>query len=193
MRPKFVIPLLVLGVFAVGSLFLIPRRDATDTQPATATEQADEAAATRPTAATNGPVHGRAQEPVAPGTVEAQATPADDATGDTPEAKHEAYVAARVAELSDLAMNDDRDSLNSILDELTNRDPEIRTAALEAAKQFGSRDAIPKLMDAVQQMEDPREQVAIIEAIEWLRLPSLTEVMQQQSGSGQRGGANTGP
>ncbi len=82
-------------------------------------------------------------------------------------------------------MNDDAASLNQILSELANRDPRIRKAALEATIQFGSRDAIPKLTDAATQTDDPREKAAITDAIEFLKLPSLTEVMQQQPNRGK--------
>jgi len=102
----------------------------------------------------------------------------------TPEEKHEAYVAARSAELMDLAMNDDKDSLNTILSELTNRDPDIRQAAIDAAVQFHSRDAIPRLQEASLQTDDAKERAAIHEAIEFLKLPSLTEVLQEQAQQG---------
>ena len=67
-------------------------------------------------------------------------------------------------------------SLEIILGELTNRDPEIRQAAVDAAMQFGSRDAIPRLKEAVDRTEDPREKVALLEASNFsscLRLPSF--------------------
>ena len=79
----------------------------------------------------------------------------------------------------ELAMNDDSTSLDTILSELTNRDPEIRKGALEATIQFGSRDAIPKMLDAASQTDDPREKAEIAEAIEFLKLPSLTETLAQ--------------
>jgi hypothetical protein len=96
----------------------------------------------------------------------------------TPAAQHE-LVQKRVDELMDLAMADDAASLDMILSELTNQDPEIRKAALEATKQFGSRDAIPKLMEVVSQVDDPKEKVEIVDAIEFLKLPSVTEVIAQ--------------
>jgi len=92
---------------------------------------------------------------------------------------HQAYVEQRTAELMDMAMTDERANLDSILSELSNRDPEIRKAALEAAIQFGSRDAIPKLADAVSQTDDPNEKTALTDAIEFLKLPSLTEIRAQ--------------
>ena len=100
----------------------------------------------------------------------------------TPEAEHEAYVEKRSEELMDLAMADDSDSLNTILSELTNRDPQIRKAALEACVQFGSRDAIPRLSDVVSETDDPKEKAEIVEAIEFLKLPSATELIAQNRG-----------
>ena len=95
--------------------------------------------------------------------------------GDSPQAAHEAYVDARTAELRDLSMDNDSASLEIILSELSNRDPEIREAAREAAVQFGSRDAIPNLAEAAQQTDDATEKAALTEAIEFLKLPSITE------------------
>ena len=97
-----------------------------------------------------------------------------------PQAAHQTYVAERVAKLQELAMDDQGSSLQTILGELSNRDPVIRKAAREAAVQFSSRDAIPRLLEAAGQTEDPAEKQELIEAAEFLKLPSLTEVMQQR-------------
>jgi hypothetical protein len=109
----------------------------------------------------------------------ADARNTNDPALDSPEAKHQAYVDARTAELMDLGMNDDAQSLNTILSELNNRDPEIRKAAVEATVQFGSRDAIPNLMDAAAQTDDPQEKAEIMEAIQFLKLPTLSEAAAQ--------------
>jgi hypothetical protein len=106
--------------------------------------------------------------------------PAGDTAGETPEEKQRAYVEARSSELMDLATNDDSDSLRTILSELTNRDPQIREAAVQAAIQFNSRDAIPALADAALQTDDPHEKAAIADAIEFLKLPSLGEAMAER-------------
>jgi HEAT repeat protein len=79
----------------------------------------------------------------------------------------------------DMAMTDERTNLDTILSELSSRDPEIRKAALEATIQFGSRDAIPKMTDAISQTDDPNEKAALADAIEFLKLPSLTEIHAQ--------------
>jgi HEAT repeat protein len=93
----------------------------------------------------------------------------------------EDYALKRTAELMELATQSDPDSLNTILGELTNRDPAVRKAAVQAAVQFGSRDAIPKLTDALSQTDDVSERAAIQDAIEFLKLPSLAEMEAQQS------------
>jgi hypothetical protein len=54
---------------------------------------------------------------------------------------------------------------------------------VEAAVQFGSRDAIPRLQKAVAQAEDPKEKSAILDAIEFLKLPTLAEALGQKDQS----------
>ncbi len=93
---------------------------------------------------------------------------------------HQAYVAKRTAELQDLSAENDAGSLEVILSELTNRDREIRKAAIEAAIQFGSRDAIPRLLEAAGQTDDQAEKAEFQEAADYLKLPSLTEVLAQK-------------
>jgi hypothetical protein len=104
-------------------------------------------------------------------------------------AEHQAHVRSRVMTLRDLAMEDDPASLQTILAELTNADRAIRVAALEATVQFGSRDAIPRLKEAAAATDDPKEKVALVEAAEFLELPSLTEVRAQMK---QRKAKQTG-
>ena len=89
---------------------------------------------------------------------------------------HQAYVERRVAELQDLATENDGASLTAILSELTNRDRDIRAAAIEAAVQFGSREAIPGLTEAAAQLDDPVQRSEINKAIAFLKLPSVSEV-----------------
>ncbi|MCW5551829.1 MAG: HEAT repeat domain-containing protein [Verrucomicrobiae bacterium] len=93
-------------------------------------------------------------------------------------------VERRVAALEDLAMEDDPASLNVILTELHNGNKTIRKAALEATIQFADRAAIPYLEDLADRTEDPLEQVELLEAIEFLSLPSLTEVLEAHRASG---------
>jgi len=70
-------------------------------------------------------------------------------------------------------MNDDTNSLHTILSELNNPDPEIRQAALDATIQFGATNAIPGLEAAALWNENPEEKKQIADAIEFLKLPQL--------------------
>jgi len=81
----------------------------------------------------------------------------------------------RISNLQMLAMNNDADSLNLILRSLTDSNPQIRSAAVEATIQFGSADAIPALQDALAKTESPPEKVDVQEAIDFLRLRPLSQ------------------
>ena len=81
------------------------------------------------------------------------------------------FVSKRVAELMDLAMTDDTNSLDSILAELNNNNAEIREAAVTAAVQFKSPEAIPALKDAYARTDDPEDKIRIAKAIEFLAVP----------------------
>jgi HEAT repeats len=94
---------------------------------------------------------------------------------------HEDYVTRRVAELMDLAMSDDHGSLYSILSELSNGDPQIREAAVTAAVQFKSPDAIPALQDALARTDDPEEKIRLAKAIDFLAIPSEAQTAGQTS------------
>ena len=183
MRRNLVIALLVLGIAATAAWYLAGRKvsgPANLRAPPGADETIEaglvhNTTGTKPT--TEAPKESKPSAiPAKEGT-----TGLDDAMGETPEAKHEAYVAKRVVELQDLGMEDDSASLDTILSELSNGDPEIRQAAVDAAVQFGSHDAIPRLTDAAAQTDDPREKSAILDAIEFLKLPTLTEALKQKN------------
>jgi hypothetical protein len=174
MRPKVLLLVTALAVLLLGALFLF--RQGNRASPDLQTSQALAEAGNTEVGVSDS----RSKVPEQtnpPGALAARnSVPSDE---DSPTAKHTAYVESRVDELMELAMNDDSSSLDTILSELTNRDPEIRKGALEATIQFGSRDAIPKMLDAATQTDDPREKAEIAEAIEFLKMPSLTETLAQ--------------
>jgi HEAT repeat protein len=70
-------------------------------------------------------------------------------------------------------MNDDPESLSNILADLTNPEKEVREAAIEAAEQFGSTNAIPILKNLAANDGDPEEKAALLEAANFLSLPSI--------------------
>jgi hypothetical protein len=82
----------------------------------------------------------------------------------------------RVRELAQLGATKDTKSLPSILSDLTNGDAEIRRAALSAALDYGDRSAIPALQEAMDTLADPQEKVSFLQAINYLKLPTLTEM-----------------
>ena len=185
MRSKVTIPVLMLGAVFLAGLSLLHQKQPTsanDNQAPRVSDSSSGTASEDSGASTNsGPKPVNASRSLA---VAAETLPAGEATEKTPEEKQLAYVEARSAELMDLARNDDPDSLRIILSELTNRDPQIRKAAMQAAVQFNSHDAIPALMDAALQTDDPHEKAAIADAIEFLKLPSLDETIALRQGTG---------
>lgn len=172
MRPKILIMVTTSGLIVFGALFAI--RQTNDHRASNTGSQSTTPGTTQP----NDTLSAANAQPVAEPTIAATKndSQSDSLSGISTEDAHKDYVEKRGAELMDMAMTDDRASLDAILSELTNRDPEIRKAALEATIQFGSRDAIPKMTDAAAQTDDPSEKAAIADAIEFLKLPSLTEV-----------------
>ena len=84
------------------------------------------------------------------------------------------FIEEQVERLRELAMNDDPAALNEILLALTSPEQEIREAAVEGAKQFGSTNAIPALLAAADAVTDLKERVALLEAVEFLSLPPAT-------------------
>ncbi len=194
MRPKIVFTILAIGI--AGFLFLLAarhgaspnansaesntatvstggksawqasNRDKTKEQSTARAESGGSSASDAASAAVKaGGVRANGKSRAAPGTI----------AGEGPgQLTHEEYVDQRVAEMMDLAMNDDAQSLNSILSELSNNDPDIRNGAIEAVKQFGSLDAIPKLEAAASKTDSPSEKKTLEDAIEFLKLPSLT-------------------
>ena len=92
---------------------------------------------------------------------------------------HADYVQERKAELLDLTSSRDPSALPAILSELNNQDPDIRQAALSAVVQVGNKDAIPALQNQVAWAEDPREKVAIQDAIDFLRLPPADQIKNE--------------
>jgi hypothetical protein len=93
---------------------------------------------------------------------------------------HVEYVSQRVRELMILGMQSDIVSRDTILSELRNSDREIRKAAVDAAIQFSDRSVVPRLKEVAAETQDPAEKAELLEAIEYINLPSLTEYLAEQ-------------
>jgi hypothetical protein len=162
MRPRFILTLLVV-LLVLGAAFfldrLLIRHPAVPPQPAVSTgalTASKPAAAVVPRAARAGAV---GPPPVAANVL-------------TPE-QQQAAINAEMEHLQELSVNDDADSLAAILKDLTSPGRRIRLAAIEAAKQFGSRDAIPVLKAAAVNAQDAEERKDMLAAADFLSLPTI--------------------
>ena len=61
-----------------------------------------------------------------------------------------------------------------LLAKVTHKEPEVRKAAVEALVQLNATNAIPGLEQALGLTEDPRDKIALMEAINYLKLPEET-------------------
>ena len=117
------------------------------------------------------------------------ASPDGQGGADAVEERHRAAIEARIEQLGELSRQKDSASVEAILLDIRSPDKEIREAALDALMQSGNRDTIPRLADLAQQTDDPEQKRAIEEAAEFLKLPTITEVL----GVGKAGGVTPGP
>jgi len=195
MRRKLVTGVLVLGVAAIAAWFLAGQKPAgpTDLPASPSADQSADAGTADASPATE-PANEVPKDSASPPLAAREGTGgSDEPMTETPEAKQEAYVAKRVGELQDLGMENDSASLDTILAELGNGDPSIRQAAVDAAVQFGSRDAIPRLMTAAAQAADPKEKSTILDAVEFLNLPTLAEALAQKNSNAPAASASSRP
>ena len=70
-------------------------------------------------------------------------------------------------------------SVSDILDDLRNPDRTIRLEAIERAKQIEDQTAIPALCEIANGMEEPHEHAALLDAIDFIKLPSLDAMPSQ--------------
>ena len=185
MRVKFLLGILGFGALALGALVLIsPRGGGTSTRQPIAPAFGAVAPGAEPQPEEKAGLTGRPEASLGQARPAAQAKGAasqiEESDAHVGGAKHEAYVEARIAELQDLSRKTDAASLETLLSEIKNQDQEIRQAALDAITQSGNRSAIPGLQEAAAQTEDAAGKQAIDEVIEFLKLPTLTELLRNQ-------------
>jgi hypothetical protein len=161
MRPKFILVLLSAVLAVSGILFFLKqadtRRATTDSDPKTVVA----VAAPPPVASASKSV------PMINTSTKAAEVPV------SPE-EHQAAIDTEVGRLQDLSANNDAASLTAILGDLTSPDKAIRLAAIEAAKQFGSSEAIPTLKADAATATDLEEQTAMLDAADVLSTPDMT-------------------
>lgn len=91
------------------------------------------------------------------------------------EIAHQKEIHRVIEQFVSLQMNSDAASLATLLAGLTNAEPQIRKAALNAVIQFNERSAVPALQKIADATSDPFEKVDILKAIDYIKLPSFTE------------------
>ena len=181
MRIGVAIPVILAGVFTLLLPFFFRPRMAT-VRPAGSSMTAD-----RPASAP-----ARVASPDAP-----PATPqrvpdsaAESAMAASPTNDYADYETARIAELNNLAMTDDPGALATIESEFDNRNPKIQEAAVAAAVQFGSRDALPALEAVYGLLDDPEQKHQVQEAIDFLKLPTPAEAAAGTATNSEAGSGN---
>jgi hypothetical protein len=167
MRPKFVFALISSAVLILGaSLFLKQHLQNVSVPPTIRAEIKPPAPVTASNTVTSvAPALEPTFIPLAPPVVTNILTPE----------QHQAAIDAETGQLQEWSVNDDPASLSNILADLTNPDKEIRVAAIEAAKQFGSTDAIPALKAAAETTDDIQEKIDYLEAADFLSLPGISD------------------
>ncbi len=157
MRPKVVLAILLAAGLFVGMTFLLKSN-----KPAAAS--APVAAAAPVPVAQSAPIVAPPPPPTpAPATVVQTQTPEEKA----------AAIQAEKDRLTHLEWYNDPQSLSNILADLNSPEKEIRMAAIQAAVQFGSTNAIPVLMQAYTNASDFDEKVALHNAADYLALPAV--------------------
>lgn len=160
MRPKIVLTLIACALVVTGAILVLKPHTTAPAAVVTPPQPPPQAVISAPTPM---PVF----TPVAPPHVL------------TAEERHDA-IEAEVEHLQDLSRNDDPQSLSDILADLTNSEKEVREAAIEATKQFGSSNAIPALKAAAFNSTDTQEQMAMLDAANFLSLTPISDSSVQQ-------------
>jgi HEAT repeat protein len=90
-----------------------------------------------------------------------------------PERLHATELAKDLDQIRELQAGggDDPNTTSLLLAKLTHKDREVRLAAVEALVQLSDTNAIPGLEQAQAMTDDPYVKVALMDAIEYLRLP----------------------
>lgn len=65
--------------------------------------------------------------------------------------------------------------ITAIIDKLAQPEAEVRGAALDALRQLNDTNAVPGLEKAAASITDPREKVAVLDTIDYIKMPSVTD------------------
>jgi hypothetical protein len=164
MRPKIVILTLVAAFVVLGVVALLKGMAGKNAGGQGDQPPAVQAAAEPPVAGTNG-----------------QSIPAAGANAAvtvSPEMRA-AFIAKEVEQISELQSQADGSNnlmiIAAILDKFSQPEAEVRQAALDALRALNDTNAVPGLEKAAENLKDPREKVAVLDTIDYLKMPSVTD------------------
>ena len=193
MRPKFVLAVMLLAVAVLGMLVVLKRGQGGHGKVPDAAVPVDSARVetaappeTGAAPAATGPDN-QVEPLVVSHVADSQAKP--PATNDgpmvqpslvltnivatTPEEDRRAAIEKDMNLLNEALLDGGSDPklVGAVREELFHSDAEVRKTAVETIMHLSDREAIPKLNEALAKTEDPREKVAIMDAIEYLQTP----------------------
>ena len=65
--------------------------------------------------------------------------------------------------------------IDAVLEKLSNPEGEVRQTAIRVLREMNDTNAIPGLQHAANTLADPREKVAALDAIDYIKMPSVTD------------------
>lgn len=89
-------------------------------------------------------------------------------------------------EIRDAALTYDAKALPRIRPYLLNSDPDIREAAINGMITLGDASAGPMLREAARQTTDPREAARLLDAADYVELPSGTPLLKKRRAAGPK-------
>ncbi len=175
MRARIIAPVAIAAALFVGGAIVLRRSAASMLTTQTQT-QAGAAGATALVTADSRPARHTAKSAFTPLHRESagvSSQPDDD--GEIHESfEYVASIDERIGILEELSRSRNPSDLTSILIDLKNPEPIIRRAAVRAAVDFGSPEAVPELQNELAAADDPEEKTSLQRAIEFLQLPPAT-------------------
>ena len=193
MRPKFVVVVMLLAIGALGLMVVlkriqegrgsapdmaVPAADSANVE-ATALPETGGASVTNARVSPVGPLISRiADSPATPSATNispmVQPSPVlTSIVATTPEEDHRAAIEKDMDKLNEALIDggSDQKLVEAVRERLFHSDAEVRKTAVETLMHLNDRAAIPKLNEALAKVEDAREKVAILDAIEYLQTP----------------------
>jgi hypothetical protein len=168
MRPKIVILTLVVALVLIGIMVVLKGVMAGHSGNAGGQTPAVEASVESPTAATNVQV------------VEVvQVNPDSSNTAAISEQTRAAAIENELDQIRKLLREADGENnpriISALIGKVENPEAEVRSAALDALKELNDTNAVPGLQQAVELIKDPRAKVAVLDTIDYINLPSVTQ------------------